>query len=106
MSSDRDAKHTGRIGGLIAWSRNGADTMLSPALKGFAARFEREVDPAGILPPEERAKRADRARRAWMLQLAARSAAVRREGKTAPAGSSAGTVEEVADDRGEPRTTG
>jgi hypothetical protein len=103
---ERNAKYTGRIGGLTAWSRNGADTMLSPALKGFMARFEREVDPMGILPPEERAKRADRARRAWMLQLAARSAAARRVGKTAPAGSSAGTVEEVAVDAGEPQRPG
>jgi hypothetical protein len=55
--------------------------MVGPAHRGFRARFEREVDPEGTLPPAERAARAERARRAWMLQLAARSAAVRRKKK-------------------------
>jgi len=30
----------------------------------FAARFDRQVDPDGLLPPAERARRADAARRA------------------------------------------
>jgi hypothetical protein len=73
----------GRIGGLTAWSRHDAETMTGAAHRGFRARFEREVDPEGTLPPAERAERAERARRAWMLQLAAKSAAVRRK-KTGP----------------------
>lgn len=52
--------------------------MLAGARRGFRARFERLVDPGGVLDPIERAKRADRARRAHMLTLAARSAEVRR----------------------------
>lgn len=52
--------------------------MIGPAHRGFFARFERQVDPEGVLPPEERAKRAERARRAHMLTLAAKSAAARR----------------------------
>jgi hypothetical protein len=103
MNAGEQRRRWGRIGGLTAWSRNGADTMLSPALKGFAARFERQVDPAGILPPEERARRADRARRAWMLQLAAKSAEARREGKAASAGRSAETAMEIVDDADEPQ---
>ena len=79
-----DAKTWGQIGGLTAWARNDPETMVGPAHRGFRARFEREVDPDGLLAPDERAKRADRAQRAHMLTLAAKSAAARRanrEGK-------------------------
>lgn len=77
-------QRSGRIGGLTAWSRNGADTMVGPAHRGFRARFERLVDPEGRLPAEEREQRADRARRAYMLGLAAKSATARKR-KAAPA---------------------
>ena len=33
-------------------------------------RFEREVDPGGVLSPQERAKRADHAMTAYMKRLA------------------------------------
>ncbi len=42
-------------------------------------RFEKLVDPDGVLDPHERSIRADRARRAYMLTLAARSAAARKQ---------------------------
>lgn len=42
------------------------------------ARFEREVDPDGVLDEEERARRADHARRAHFTALAYKSAKVRR----------------------------
>jgi hypothetical protein len=83
MSDRETAAAWGRIGGLTAWAHNDAETMTGAAHRGFRARFEREVDPEGILPPAERAARAERARRAWMLTLAARSAAVRRSKATA-----------------------
>lgn len=76
----------GRIGGLTAWSRNDAERMLGAARVGFRVRFERLVDPDGTLDPIERAIRADRARRAHMLTLAARSAAARK-GKAERGGS-------------------
>ena len=41
-------------------------------------RFEKEVDPDGKLPRDERHRRADHAKRAYMLQLAKRSVAARR----------------------------
>lgn len=53
--------------------------MVGAAHRGFRTRFENEVDPDGILDPAERSIRADRARRAYMLRLAARSAEVRRK---------------------------
>jgi len=49
-----------------------------PGREAFLARFEREVDPDGELEPEERARRALAARRAYFTRLAARSAAARR----------------------------
>jgi hypothetical protein len=48
------------------------------AREAFAARFEREVDPDGVLSPEERARRADAARRAYFTRLALRSSRARR----------------------------
>jgi hypothetical protein len=44
----------------------------------FLDRFEREADPRGRLSDEERAKRAQRLRRAYFVDLAARSVAVRK----------------------------
>ena len=45
----------------------------------FMARFEREVDPEGLLAPAERERRAAAARKAYMLKLAWKSAEVRRK---------------------------
>jgi hypothetical protein len=47
------------------------------ARETFAERFEREVDPDGILPPAERARRAKAARRAYFTGLALRSSRAR-----------------------------
>jgi hypothetical protein len=48
-----------------------------PARDAFMRRFEDQVDPDRTLAPAERAKRAARARRAYFLQLAAKSARTR-----------------------------
>ncbi len=47
------------------------------------ARFEEQVDPDGSLPAEERARRAESARKAHMARLALASAKARRAKKTA-----------------------
>ena len=78
MTDTERARAWGRIGGLRAWALNGPEIMVGPAHRGFRTRFERIVDPEGVLPPDERKRRADRARRAHMLSLAAKSAEVRR----------------------------
>lgn len=46
--------------------------------EAFLARFEREVDPEGVLPERERCRRAELAKRAHFTRLAIRSAEVRR----------------------------
>jgi hypothetical protein len=84
VSAERpDPRLTGRIGGLRAWAMNDAETMVGPAHRGFRRRFENLVDPDRVLPEAERQARADRARRAHMLTLAAKSAAARKR-KAAP----------------------
>jgi hypothetical protein len=94
-----DARAWGKIGGLTAWSRNDAATMVGPAHRAFRARFERLVDPDGTLDPQERAQRADRARRAHMLTLAAKSAEVRRTKKAAGAESGSAAAMEARGDK-------
>lgn len=60
----------GRIGAHVKWSRE-TDRVAAtaPAREGFMARFERQVDPDGVLTPRERAIRAEHARRAHMARL-------------------------------------
>lgn len=55
------------------------------ARRAFRDRFERQVDPDGTLPPAERARRAEHARKAYYTRLALRSAQSRRRAKQATA---------------------
>jgi len=52
--------------------------VTAPARAAFHLRFEREVDPDGVLDPDERRRRAGHAMQAYMLKLARKSAAARR----------------------------
>lgn len=54
-----------------------------PAREAFLARFEREVDPDGTLPKDERRKRAESARMAYFTGLALASAIARRKRRAA-----------------------
>lgn len=51
----------------------------APARKAFLDRFERQVDPDGLLSPADRARRAEHARKAYFLALALKSAQARRK---------------------------
>ncbi|HLS55716.1 MAG TPA: hypothetical protein VK052_06545 [Zeimonas sp.] len=68
----------GRIGAHVLHATYDSTALTAAARAAFLARFERDVDPDGVLPAEERRRRAAHARRAYMARLAARSAAVRR----------------------------
>lgn len=69
----------GRIAAEISWARTrDRAARTRPARVAFPRRFEKEVDPDGTLPPEERRQRAEHAKRAYMLRLAKRSAAARK----------------------------
>ena len=50
----------------------------APARAALAARFEKDVDPEGVLNPDERARRAGHARRAHYLRMQLRSVESRR----------------------------
>jgi len=70
-----------RIAVLESWSKTpDRKKRTAPARDAFLARFEREVDPEGVLPVEERQQRAELAKRAYMLRLAKRSAQARKKG--------------------------
>jgi hypothetical protein len=51
----------------------------APARRAFLDRFERQVDPDGVLSTEERQRRAEHARKAYFLSLARKSARARRQ---------------------------
>jgi hypothetical protein len=70
----------GRLGAHVSWSRTiDRAARTEPGRKGFLARFEREVDPDGVLPERERVRLAEHARKAYMQKLALISAARRRK---------------------------
>lgn len=59
-----------RIAAEISWARTtDRSARTRPARQAFLKRFEREVDPDGKLPPDERRLRAEHALRAYMLRL-------------------------------------
>jgi len=73
-----------RIGGLSKSARFDGKEATKPARAGFMAKFLREVDPEGVLPADERQRRADRAMRAHMQRLAlARSTKASKQRSTA-----------------------
>lgn len=75
------AEHSawGRLGAHTTHALHDSSAITAPARRAFLGKFEREVDPAGVLEPAERAKRAEHARKLHMQRLAAKSAAVRRQ---------------------------
>ena len=69
---------SGRIGAYRLHATHDPKETTKAAREAFMARFEREVDPDGTLAPEERARRAEAARKAYFAQLAHKSAKARR----------------------------
>lgn len=68
-----------RIGAHKSWANTTDRTARTqPARDAAMARFEKQVDPDGVLDPAERARRAEHARKAHMLELTAKSVAARR----------------------------
>ena len=80
MSRRKGANLEKRIAAELSWSQTtDRKARTRPAREAFLARFERQVDPGGSLSPDERKLRAKHAMRAHMLQLARRSAALRKK---------------------------
>jgi hypothetical protein len=71
----------GRLGAYTMLSRHDPREVTRAAREAFASKFERDVDPDGVLPLEERLRRADMARKAHFTRLALMSAQARRKRK-------------------------
>lgn len=73
----------GRIAANTRWAKEpDRYAATAPAREGMAAKFEREADPDGVLPPAERARRAESLRKAYFARLGLRSAQSRRRART------------------------
>lgn len=67
-AKDPERVRTGRLGALATHARG--RTNVGPAREAWVNRFHRAVDPDGVLPPEERDRRARYAMRDYMTRLA------------------------------------
>lgn len=77
---DVDRQLRARVAAHASWARTSdRRARTANATQARLEGFEREVDPAGELSPEVRREMAVHARTAYMLNLARRSAAVRRQ---------------------------
>ena len=78
---------------MAAYSLHAAGgTSTAAGTAAFLSRFDRQVDPDGTLTPEERAKRAGYARKAYFSGLALKASRARsKAGVDLPAGSPAGS---------------
>lgn len=68
-----------QIAANTRWSREDSSVQARRGQAGLTAKFEREVDPDGALPPAERARRVEAARRAHMQTLALKSSRARKQ---------------------------
>lgn len=71
-----------RLAAHAMHARHDGRQVTAKARRAFVERFERAVDPDGVLPLAERQRRAEHAMRAHMTRLALRSAQVRRRRAT------------------------
>lgn len=67
------------IAALTRWSKQDGKQGTAAARKGWRSRFEKQVDPDGVLSPDELYRRTERAIKAHMKRLGQRSGDVRRE---------------------------
>jgi rubrerythrin len=76
--SDQIRRLRARMASNESWARTEDRAARTwPARKAMLDRFEKQVDPEGKLTPQERAKRAEWARKAHMQRLALKSVAAR-----------------------------
>lgn len=68
----------GRLGAYTMLSRSDPYEITKAARAAFVSKFERDVDPDGVLPLGERLRRAEMARKAHFTRLALASAKARR----------------------------
>jgi hypothetical protein len=71
LLSREQRRLNGRIGGLKVSATHDPKLYTAPARAAFLATFVRAVDPDGALEPDERARRAEAARRLHFARMAA-----------------------------------
>jgi hypothetical protein len=74
----------GRIGAYATHAAYDPRETTANARAAFLERFERQVDPDGTLPTDERRRRVVYARKAYFTRLALKSARSRRARREAP----------------------
>ena len=74
------ARLAGRIGAHTQHARHDPRLTTAAARRAFMARFDRDVDPDGLLPETERQRRAESLRKAYFARLQFLSAQARRSG--------------------------
>src|SRR4051812_18563602 len=74
-----DRSSGGKIAAHARWATAARRAVSEAARDRQMRRFEPEVAPDNRLPPAERARRADHARKAYMQRLALKSAGARRK---------------------------
>jgi hypothetical protein len=81
-----ERKLRAKLGAHVSWA-NTADPAgrTAKARRAFEERFEKEADPDGVLPPEERARRAKHLRDAFYTRIQLKSAETRRKKAAAKA---------------------
>jgi hypothetical protein len=78
MSTPAQRSLNAQVAVHTSWAKTvDRSARTAPGRQAFADRFERQVDPDGVMDPDTRAKAAANARRAYFLSLAAKSAKVR-----------------------------
>ena len=98
-----EAALRGRIGALVLHSKYDPRETTASARAAFLRGFEKQVDPDGVLPADERRRRALYARRAHFAKLALASARARSKGRGPKNGSApvdqTGAAAEAGGDR-------
>ncbi|MFJ9365426.1 hypothetical protein ACIRRA_13540 [Nocardia sp. NPDC101769] len=79
MTTPNDRVLQARIAAHASWAKtDDRAARTAKARKAMESKFEKQVDPDGVLPPDERARRAEHARKAHYTRLALKSAQARR----------------------------
>jgi hypothetical protein len=73
--SEKSLSH--QIGAHRLHATHDSRELTTKGRAAFLSRFDSEVDPEGVLNPAERSRRAEHAKKAYFLTLAAKSAKAR-----------------------------
>lgn len=79
----------GRIAARSRWAKEDPKANAARGQAGLRAKFEREVDPDGVLPVAERQRRAESARKAHMSRLAFKVSKAKARARTEQLGGTA-----------------